>query len=74
MRWRPLPLAFAVLVIAVAIASLVGVRLGRMDTTVAVAAAPSPGAPRYGLSTVGLSYPFAAAIAKGFSDAAAKAG
>ena len=74
MRWRSLPLAFAALVVAVAIASLVGVRLGRMDTAVAVAAAPSPGAPRYGLSTVGLSYPFAAAIAKGFSDAAAKAG
>lgn len=33
-----------------------------------------PGAPRYGLSTVGLSFPFAAAIAKGFADAAVKAG
>jgi ribose transport system substrate-binding protein len=40
----------------------------------ATVAKPTANAPRYGLSSVGLSYPFAAAVAKGFSDAAAKAG
>src|SRR3546814_1059050 len=40
----------------------------------APATAAVAGGPRYGLSTVGLSYPFAAAIAKGFSDAAVAAG
>jgi ribose transport system substrate-binding protein len=38
-----------------------------------VAAAPA-NAPRYGLASAGLGYPFAAAIAKGFADAARRAG
>ncbi len=58
---------------AVALCSLAGVRqAARAD--VAPMPALKPGAPRYGLSTVGLSYPFAAAIAKGFAEAAAAAG
>jgi ribose transport system substrate-binding protein len=46
------------------------VRAGEAAAPVAVAA----DAPRYGLASAGLSYPFAAAVAKGFADAAAKAG
>jgi ribose transport system substrate-binding protein len=72
MRWRPLPLLLSALVIVIAIASLVGVRGAARASAPAVAA--TTGGPRYGLSSVGLSYPFAAAIAKGFSDAAAQAG
>ncbi|MEH3158119.1 MAG: sugar ABC transporter substrate-binding protein [Sphingomonas taxi] len=49
------------------------IRVQASRTTPGVAAAP-PGAPRYGLASAGLSYPFAAAIAKGFADAAAAAG
>ena len=72
MRWRPLPTLLTTAVAIVAVASLVGVRdAARADG--AVATAPS-GGPRYGLSTVGLSFPFAAAIAKGFDEAAARAG
>ncbi len=72
MRWRPFPVACWALVIAVAVASLVTLRgAARAD---AAPVAIKPGAPRYGLSSVGLSYPFAAAIAKGFTDAAARAG
>ncbi|WP_225883246.1 sugar ABC transporter substrate-binding protein [Sphingomonas aliaeris] len=61
------------LVAIVASGSLIGVRTAARaaNGSVAVGAA---GGPRYGLSTVGLSYPFAAAIAKGFGDAAARAG
>jgi ribose transport system substrate-binding protein len=72
MRWRPLPMLLSALVIVIAIASLVGVRGAARASAPAVAA--TTGGPRYGLSSVGLSYPFAAAIAKGFSDAAAAAG
>ena len=49
-------------------------------TTAAAAAAPAPGAAapaaplRFGLSSAGLSYPFAAAIAQGFERQAARAG
>ena len=43
-------------------------------TLVALAAAPARAADSYGLSSAGLSFPFAAAIAKGFSDAAKTAG
>jgi ribose transport system substrate-binding protein len=57
----------------VAVASLIGVR-GAAQATGGAIPAGVPGGPRYGLSTVGLSFPFAAAIAKGFSDAAAQAG
>jgi len=73
MRLRPIPLALCAAAAVIAAASLVGVRnAARAESgTVAVTAANGP---RYGLSTVGLSYPFAAAIAKGFSDAAAHAG
>jgi ribose transport system substrate-binding protein len=72
-RLRPVPAALAMLVVTIAIASLVGLRHS------AAAAGGQPpagnqGGPRYGLSTVGLSYPFAAAIAKGFRDAAVAAG
>ena len=72
MRWRPIPLLLCALVFAVAIASLVGTRQAARAT--APVAAANSGGPRYGLSVVGLSYPFAAAIAKGFSDAAREAG
>lgn len=72
MRWRPLPLACWAVVIAIAVASLLGLRAQARKAEPAVAA--TTGGPRYGLSTVGLSYPFAAAIAKGFADAAAHAG
>ena len=71
MRWRPIPLLLCALVFAVAIASLVSMRRA---VSGAVPAAAASGGPRYGLSSVGLSYPFAAAIAKGFSDAAREAG
>ncbi|TPG52134.1 sugar ABC transporter substrate-binding protein [Sphingomonas glacialis] len=73
MRWRPLPAVLSVLVAIVAIASVIGVRSAARAENGVVAAVKS-GGPRYGLSTVGLSFPFAAAIAKGFSDAAARAG
>ena len=72
MRLRPLPLLLSALLGLVAIASVAGLRN--------VAQSSAPVAPtggngeRYGLSTVGLSFPFAAAIAKGFSDAAIRAG
>lgn len=73
MRWRLLPALLTVVVAIVAIASLIGVRGAAQATNGAVAAGVT-GGPRYGLSTVGLSFPFAAAIAKGFSEAAAQAG
>lgn len=61
----------SVATILVAAVSLLGVR---QALTRPAAPAVAVGGDRYGLSTVGLSYPFAAAIAKGFSDAATKAG
>ena len=73
MRLRPIPIALCVMVAAVAAASLVGVRQAARAEA-GVVSSSRTGGPRYGLSTVGLSYPFAAAIAKGFSDAAARAG
>jgi len=73
MRLRPIPLALTLAVAVVTVASLIGVRHAAQAANGAVASARG-GGPRYGLSTVGLSYPFAAAIAKGFSDAAARAG
>ncbi|MGK6320731.1 sugar ABC transporter substrate-binding protein [Sphingomonas sp. DT-204] len=72
MRWRPVPLLIWVLVVVVAIASLASLRQAARAGAPVTAAVG--GGPRYGLSTVGLSYPFAAAIAKGFGDAAARAG
>ncbi len=72
MRWRPLPLACWALVVAVANTSLVALRGAARAGIPAVTV--QAGGPRYGLSSVGLSYPFAAAIAKGFGDAAARAG
>jgi ribose transport system substrate-binding protein len=71
-RWRPLPTAMGLLLFATAIASVAAVRR-HADPGLALPAG-HPGAARYGLSTVGLSFPFAAAIAKGFADAAVKAG
>lgn len=73
MRLRPIPIALCVMVAAVAAASLVGVRQAARAEAGVVSGSRTGGS-RYGLSTVGLSYPFAAAIAKGFSDAAARAG
>lgn len=73
MRVRPVPIALCVAIAAIAAASLAGVRYAARAEAGSVAVNTSNG-PRYGLSTVGLSYPFAAAIAKGFSDAAARAG
>jgi ribose transport system substrate-binding protein len=72
-RLRPVPLILTVLVAFVSAASLAQVRQAARAANGAVAA-PGGGGPRYGLSSVGLSYPFAAAIAKGFTDAAARAG
>src|SRR3546814_19936450 len=72
MRWRPLPLLLWAIVVVAAIAALVALRHAARGDAPATAAVA--GGPRYGLSTVGLSYPFAAAIAKGFSDAAVAAG
>jgi len=72
LRRRPLFVTFAVVVLAIAIISIAAVR-ARVDAAVGSVDVPADG-PRYGLSTVGLSFPFAAAIAKGFSEAAAKAG
>ena len=74
MRWRPIPLLLSVLVVLVAAASLLGVRRAALAANPPIAAAGNGNGGRYGLSTVGLSFPFAAAIAKGFSEAAAKAG
>jgi len=73
MRLRPIPTILCVAVAAVAAASLTGVRQAARAEAGVVSVRNAAG-PRYGLSTVGLSYPFAAAIAKGFSDAAARAG
>ena len=73
MRVHPVLALFCLAVAIVTIASLVSVRRAtRAANPVALENAGS-GA-RYGLSTVGLSFPFAAAIAKGFDDAAARAG
>ena len=74
MRWRPFPLLLSALVVLVALASLVGVRQAARASAGAPPVSSGRGSDRYGLSTVGLSYPFAAAIAKGFADAAAAAG
>lgn len=57
----------------IAIVSLLAVRQAVMAQRPPVPAM-AIGGDRYGLSTVGLSYPFAAAIAKGFTDAANRAG
>jgi ribose transport system substrate-binding protein len=73
MRVRPVPALLCLAVAVVAIASLVGVRRATREAN-PVAVANASGGPRYGLSTVGLSFPFAAAIAKGFDDAANRAG
>lgn len=73
MRVRPIPAMLCLAVALVAIASLVGVRRATREAN-PVAVANAGGGPRYGLSTVGLSFPFAAAIAKGFDDAANRAG
>ena len=74
MRLRPLPLLLSALLVLIAIASIAGLRHA-VAVGVPSRAAPAGGeGGRYGLSTVGLSFPFAAAIAKGFSDAAAAAG
>ncbi|UIJ45221.1 sugar ABC transporter substrate-binding protein [Sphingomonas cannabina] len=72
MRWRPVPLLIWACVVVIAIASLASLRQAARAS--APVTATVGGGPRYGLSTVGLSYPFAAAIAKGFGDAAARAG
>jgi ribose transport system substrate-binding protein len=73
MRWRPIPMLLCLGVAIVATVSLAGVRQAARAAN-GVVATKQGGGTRYGLSTVGLSYPFAAAIAKGFSDAAARAG
>ncbi|MEO1969315.1 MAG: sugar ABC transporter substrate-binding protein [Sphingomonadaceae bacterium] len=73
MRRRPLSFFFSIVIVIVAIASLVGVREISRAQNGSVEATADRGGGRYGLSTVGLSYPFAAAIAKGFTEAAARA-
>lgn len=74
MRWRPIPVLLSLLVTLVAAMSLQGVRQAARAANPPIAAAGDGSGGRYGLSTVGLSFPFAAAIAKGFSQAAAEAG
>jgi ribose transport system substrate-binding protein len=74
MRWRPLPVLLSAALALVAIASLIALRQSVAAETAAPVAASGGTGGRYGLSTVGLSFPFAAAIAKGFGDAAARAG
>ncbi|WNO54095.1 sugar ABC transporter substrate-binding protein [Stakelama saccharophila] len=73
MRLRPVPLLLTAAVALVAIASLVALRQSARAAYGTADVAVSGAGGRYGLSTVGLSYPFAAAIAKGFRAAAAKA-
>ena len=73
MRLRPVPLTLGIAILTISAASLVGVHGVAMKANGTVSQETS-GGKRYGLSSVGLSYPFAAAIAKGFADAAAKAG
>lgn len=73
LRARHVLTGLSVAILMVAAVSMLGVRRAVMAGRSA-APALSAGGERYGLSTVGLSYPFAAAIAKGFSDAATKAG
>lgn len=73
LRARHILTGLSVVALVVAAASLLGVRQVVMAARPPAPALPA-GGDRYGLSTVGLSYPFAAAIAKGFSDAAGKAG
>lgn len=72
-RRRVLSWLFAALVATVAVGSLAGVRQAALAAR-GTMVAPRASGPRYGLSTVGLSYPFAAAIAKGFADEAARRG
>ncbi len=73
LRARHVLTGLSVATLLVAAVALVGVRQAVMAQRPTPPAQAANG-PRYGLSTVGLSYPFAAAIAKGFSDAAAGAG
>ncbi|WP_311270640.1 sugar ABC transporter substrate-binding protein [Sphingobium sp. WCS2017Hpa-17] len=73
LRARHVLTGLSVVTLLVATAALLGVRQVVMAGRASAPALPVSG-DRYGLSTVGLSYPFAAAIAKGFSDAAARAG
>lgn len=73
MRARHFWTGMAAITIAVAIGSVAAI--SRRSEALRPDGAPVGGhGPRYGLSSVGLSYPFAAAIAKGFADAAARAG
>ncbi|WP_347304676.1 sugar ABC transporter substrate-binding protein (plasmid) [Croceibacterium sp. TMG7-5b_MA50] len=74
MRVRPVPAVLAALVVLVAAGSLVALRQSARAAAGGAAVAGPADGPRYGLSTVGLSYPFAAAIAKGFREAAGAAG
>lgn len=73
LRTRHVLTALSTVTLLVALAALLGVRQAVMAARPPVPALPTSG-DRYGLSTVGLSYPFASAIAKGFGDAAARAG
>lgn len=72
MRWRFWPTLLSAALFAVAAGSVEAVKL-KADPSLAIPGG-RPGGERYGLSTVGLSFPFAAAVAKGFADAATKAG
>ncbi len=74
MRLRPLPLLLSAAVIVAAVAAIAGLWQATHATGSAAVTASKSNGERYGLSSVGLSYPFAAAIAKGFSDAATKDG
>lgn len=73
LRARHILTGLSIATLLVAAAALLGVRQVVMSGRTVAPALPA-GGERYGLSTVGLSYPFAAAIAKGFTDAATKAG
>ncbi len=73
MRRRGWQAGVALALWMVAAGSLLAVRARTREPAAAADDGP-PGAPRYALSSAGLSYPFAAAIARGFREAAAREG
>jgi ribose transport system substrate-binding protein len=73
-RRRLLSIAGASAILAVGMASIAALAVQVHSDRAGPAVAVNANAPRYGLASAGLGYPFAAAIAKGFADAAARAG
>lgn len=73
-RGRLAGIAGAGVLLAVGAASVTALAVQVRGSTAAPAVTVPANAPRYGLASAGLGYPFAAAIAKGFTDAAHQAG